>query len=288
MTLALGAAQFGLDYGIANPDGKVSRSNVDAILALSKIHGIDTIDTAKSYGDSEECLGNIGTKGFKLITKLPTVPKGGIDIGAWVSAQVSDSLEKLQIAQLDGVLLHNPSDLLSSTGKELYAQLCRLKNEGLAKKIGVSIYSPNELILLLKNYRFDIVQAPFNLIDRRLSTSGWLKRLHDAGVEIHTRSAFLQGLLLVTLAEVPDQFNRWGLIWKRWHRWLIEQDRSAVAACLGFAFSFKEIDRIIVGVQSCQQLSEIIQGAQVVQSFDWPNIGCNDELLINPSLWARR
>ncbi|MGP1664729.1 MAG: aldo/keto reductase, partial [Rhodanobacter sp.] len=71
MKLALGTVQFGLPYGIANPGGQIGRDDAGQILALARESGIDTLDTAIAYGDSEACLGAVGTKGFRVITKLP-------------------------------------------------------------------------------------------------------------------------------------------------------------------------------------------------------------------------
>ncbi len=288
MRRALGTAQFGLDYGIANSEGKVLPTSARNIISFAKNNKIAVIDTARSYGDSEECLGSVGMEGLNVITKLPPLPSSCADTGAWVANQVADSLKMLQITQLYGVLLHRPLDLLSESGSQLYKHLQSLKGNGLARKIGVSIYTPDELSLLSKRYQFDIVQSPFNVIDRRLSTSGWLKRLSDTGVEIHTRSAFLQGLLLIAPNRIPEQFKPWRLLWQEWHNWLADQNTSAVQACLGFVDSFKEIEQVIVGVQSCQQLYEIIQSPEWKPSTDWPNIGCDDERLINPSLWGSR
>ena len=53
------------------------------------------------------------------------------------------------------------------------------------------------LSIILALYNFDIVQAPFNLIDRRLIETGWLEKLNMSNIEVHCRSCFLQGLLLM-------------------------------------------------------------------------------------------
>src|SRR3989338_1375415 len=196
MRLAIGTAQFGLHYGIANQGGQVTRSAAKAMLQLAAENGIDTLDTAIAYGESETCLGEVGTQGFKLVTKLPAVPDDCADVSGWVQEQVAASLARLGVNVVYGLLLHRPEQLLRSEGKALYHTLQNLKETGQVQKVGISIYAPSELEVLTKQYCFDLVQAPFNLVDCRLHTSGWLKRLKDEGVEIHTRSAFLQGLLL--------------------------------------------------------------------------------------------
>src|SRR5581483_2256099 len=111
-------------------------------------------------------------------------------------------LLRLDVKTLYGLLLHRPQQLLGAEGPTLYQALQGLKKGGQVQKIGVSVYAPSELELLNLRYRFDLVQAPFNLVDRRLHTTGWLQRLKEDGVEIHTRSAFLQGLLLMSPAAI--------------------------------------------------------------------------------------
>ncbi len=283
--LALGTVQFGLPYGIANQTGQVSRSEAKAMLKLALVNGIDTLDTAIAYGDSEACLGEVGTQGFKVVTKLPALPEDCGEVKKWVNQQVSTSLAHLGVTKIYGLLLHQSEQLLGSNGAALYQALQALKESGQVQKVGVSIYSPSELDALIPHYRFDLVQAPFNLVDQRLYSTGWLQRLKDADVEIHTRSAFLQGLLLMNQADVPVKFTAWDDLWQTWHRWIAAHDISAVQASLAFPLSFPEIDRVILGADSVSQLTQIISAAQWRANIDWPNLQCDDESLINPANW---
>ena len=286
MRLALGTAQFGLPYGIANRDGQVTRSTAKAMLDLAAANGIDTLDTAIAYGESEACLGEVGTQGFKLVTKLPAVPDGCDDVKGWVQGQVAASLARLGVKILYGLLLHRPEQLLKADGKALFQALQRLKDTGQVQKVGVSVYAPRELEELTPQYRFDLIQAPFNLVDRRLYATGWFKRLKDEGIEIHTRSAFLQGLLLMSQATRPEKFASWSELWGTWHEWLSRHSVSAVQACLAFPLSFSEIDRVVVGADSVSQLGQIVSAANSVAPVDFPDLHCEAENLINPVRWC--
>jgi aryl-alcohol dehydrogenase-like predicted oxidoreductase len=283
--LALGTVQFGLPYGIANQIGQVKRPEARTMLQLALANGIGTLDTAIAYGDSEMCLGELGTEGFNLVTKLPAVPCDCADVSAWVQQQVSASLSRLGVTAVYGLLLHRSEQLLGPNGVALYQVLQALKDNGQVQKVGVSIYSPSELVALTPHYRFDLVQAPFNLVDRRLYTTGWMQRLKDEDVEIHTRSAFLQGLLLMAQADIPGKFAPWSGLWQTWHRWLKDRDGSAVQACLTFPLSFPEIDRVIVGADSVSQLVQIVSAANRQSINELPDLKCDDENLINPANW---
>lgn len=287
MRLALGTVQFGLPYGIANQEGQVTRPVAKAMLQHASANGIDTLDTAIAYGESETCLGGVGTEDFKLVTKLPAVPDACKDITGWINEQVSASLARLNVASVYGLLLHRSEQLLGSDGRVIFQALQNLKETGLVQKIGVSIYAPSELDALVPRYRFDLVQAPFNLIDRRLSTSGWLQRLKQDGTEIHTRSAFLQGLLLMPRPAIPSKFAPWAELWDNWHNWLACHSVTAVQACLAYPLSFAEVDRVVVGADSVSQLQQIIGAAQSVVPDNLPDLHCEDENLINPARWSQ-
>jgi len=283
--LALGTAQFGLPYGIANQHGQVARSTAKAMLQLAAASGIDTLDTAIAYGESEACLGEVGTQGLRLVTKLAAVPDDCADVSGWVQEQVAASLSRLGVSTVYGLLLHRPEQLLGTDGKVLYETLLGLKQTGRLQKIGVSIYAPRELVVITEQYRFDLIQAPFNLVDRRLHTSGWLQRLKDAGVEVHTRSAFLQGLLLMPRADIPSKFAPWSGLWTKWHDWLSRHNISAVEACLAFPLGFPEIDRVVVGADGVNQLEQIISAATRAAPVDLPDLRSDAEDLINPARW---
>ena len=283
--LALGTVQFGLPYGIANQIGQVSRGEVGKILVLARESGIDTLDTAIAYGDSEACLGSVGAHGFKVVTKLPALPDSVANVGTWVTDQIQNSLQRLKVDSVYGLLLHRSEQLVGESGRETINALERLKSDGIVQKIGVSIYAPSELDAVMQACSIDLVQAPFNLIDRRLLTSGWLQRLHDQGVEVHARSAFLQGLLLMKQEAIPEKFSPWSHLFNIWHAWLQERSVTSVEACLAFLASHSFIDRTVVGVESHNQLQELLRAAPEQTPLQLPDMHSEDERLINPSNW---
>jgi aryl-alcohol dehydrogenase-like predicted oxidoreductase len=284
---ALGTVQFGTSYGIANTHGQVSREETALILEHAWSVGIDTLDTAIGYGESEQRLGEAGVEQWQVISKLPEIPKVCTDVASWVQDLVMDSIGKLGVSRLRGLLLHRSQQLLEPQGEELYRALVEIREQGKVEKIGISIYSPDELDALWPNYSFDLVQAPFNILDRRLVTSGWLARLHQAGTEVHIRSVFLQGLLLMDVANRPEKFNRWQPLWDEWHSWLIDHELTPLQACLGFAQSQLEISRIVLGVDNLQHLKEIIATSNQ-DSFSFPEkLECADIALINPAEWKK-
>ena len=284
--MALGTVQVGMRYGVANAVGRVSLKEATKILSVARNHGIDLLDTAISYGESEETLGDAGVGEWKVVTKLPALPDNCTDVGGWVQIQIVGSLERLHLNKLYAVLLHHPKQLFESNGRNLFKALCMLKEGGYATKIGVSIYSPEELEMLFRDMHFDVVQAPLNVLDRRLVESGWARRLKRLRVELHTRSAFLQGLLLMPSVTRPRKFKRWDSIWSTWECWLHQYKLTPLEACLRYALSVAEVDRVVLGVDSVAQMLEML----AVPSAKLPELPKYelevDEVLINPSLWG--
>lgn len=278
--LALGTVQFGLDYGINNNSGQVSSESVEEILAYAKSKGIDTIDTAFAYGNSETVLGRTDSlSDFKVVSKLPTEvrnnPKYFLDL----------SLKNLGLSRMYGYLLHNFS--IYKEDKTIWQELIALKRDGLIEKIGVSLYSVEELEELWSdNVQLDLVQVPYNLFDRRFDKV--LPELKERGVEVHTRSTFLQGLFFMHLDQLPDYFNSIKeklLFLKEYSK---ETNISIASLCLAFVLSNPKIDKIVIGVDNKNQLIENIKTEEYLKQIDFTvfrELKTDILEIINPALW---
>ena len=287
--LALGTVQFGLNYGISNNNGLVNKNQAKLILSQAFKSNINTLDTAAVYGESESILGEIGIDDFNVMTKLPPVPDNQADIRKWAIDNIYSSMKKLNVSSLYALLLHNSVNILGERGKILNEVLLEFKYRGSIEKIGVSIYDTEELDDIENSgIDFDIIQAPFNVFDRRLELSGWLSRLGNSDTEVHIRSVFLQGLLLLSSEARPKYFSKWEGHFKLWDDWLEDNDISSLEACLNFVKSYSNVDKIIVGVTNVKQLSEIISIFEDNDNKITPeSLIINDQLLINPTNWFK-
>jgi hypothetical protein len=281
--LALGSVQFGMTYG---PEARrVPPKEIPEILRCARLAGVDTVDTAVDYGESEALLGDAGLEDWRVVTKVPALPADCRDPRAWVMATAKASLSRLGVASLHGLLLHRPSDLLDAHGDAVYSGLQGCREEGIARKIGISIYGPEELDVIVPRYPMELIQSPFSVFDRRLRQSGWLERLRAAGVEVHARSVFLQGLLLMPETRRPRRFDRWDALWRRWHAWLADNGMTALKACLCFALAQEELDRVIVGVDTLSQLREVLGSLDGDCPLAPASLACDDADLIEPFRW---
>ena len=278
MKLALGTVQFGLDYGVTNHDGQVAIDEVKNILDYAKGKSIDTLDTASGYGNSEQVLGELGVNNYRIITK--TIPlKNGVD---GVIKGFHQSLDNLNIGQVDGLLIHNIDDVKDKRFGDLFHKLNELKEEGLINKIGFSTYTPDQVDFLLENFDFDLIQVPFNVFDTRLIEGGQLQALKKKNIEIHARSIFLQGVLL-DFDNLSSYFSKWKKQFDKYQSTVEKSGLSLLEYALNFTLNVQEIDKILVGVNSTDQLKEIVQAKKKQSSLSAFPI--DDIALLNPGLW---
>jgi aryl-alcohol dehydrogenase-like predicted oxidoreductase len=284
LKLGLGTAQFGQVYGIANEGEAVTDKTAGEILAFAGSHDIGLLDTAVDYGRCESLLGAIGVSTFDVVSKLPGMPVDVHQPATWVKENIAHSRQRLGLDYLYGLLLHRPQELLGPKGETLYEAVKEEQVQGHVGKIGVSVYHPEELETITGRFNVDIVQLPCNVLDHRFLDTGWMDRLKASGTEVHVRSAFLQGLLLMD--SQPEYFKRWREIFRVWREWLSDNRLDPVDACLAFLKTIPAIDRIIVGAVSVTQLVHILNCFNNHSDVDLPDIGTRDEALVNPSRWV--
>ncbi len=258
MKLCLGSAQFGSNYGIANEKGMVSEKNAKAILDLAKSKNIKLIDTAVAYGDSEVFLGEAGVNDFDVVSKIPKLELGSKSCSSWTEDHIYGSLKRLQVERLYAMLVHDANDLTGPHAEDVYSALVSARDEGLIKKIGVSIYHPSQLMDIFEKFKIDIVQAPANLLDTRLFESTVLSYLNDTKVELHVRSVFLQGLLLMDEFRRPNKFNKWKNLWDCLDKLVIDLNLSMKEMCIRYIASIYPNAVMVVGLDNLAQMSEIL------------------------------
>ena len=289
MKLALGTVQFGIDYGVNSASGKVKPEEVKKILNYAHSKNIDFLDTALTYGNSEKVLGRVNVSNFKVITKTRYFDNLKIennDVNL-LNDEFQHSLENLKQDSIYGVLIHNADDLLKPGAEKLFDQLQKLKQLEKIFKIGVSVYNHNQLQFILNNFDIDLVQLPFNILDRRMLNNGMFAELKKKDIDVHVRSIFLQGLLLMSKQNRPEKFNRWSSLWKIWHEWLNDNRITALEASIRYALSIKEISKVIVGVDTKEQLEQILIASDGIPPKVPSELYTNDVDLLNPSNWKK-
>ncbi len=272
--IVLGTVQFGLQYGV-NSAGRPSEEAVKGILAEAAKGGISTLDTSSAYGNSEEILGECVTpeENFKIVSKYP---KGETPVKEMFNA----SLKRLKVDSLYGYLLHH-FEVYKSNPK-VWDEFIALKNSDKVKKIGFSLYTPEELEFILDNKSpFDLIQVPFNIFDKKFLP--YMKELHDKGVEIHVRSTFLQGLFFKDRNALPEKL-------KPMKKYLLQLDEFSKASglsiseiALNYNLQNPYIDGVLIGVDNVEQLQMNLNSVK-----DTPidiEVEVKEQELLNPVNW---
>lgn len=273
--LGLGTVQFGLDYGISNRNGVTGIEEVKKILDFARGAGIDLIDTAYGYGRSEEVLGLAGVQAFKIVSKF--MPESqSINI----QEQVKTSLERLKTETLYGLLAHRPLDVLENS--KIWKYLLELKKNGVIEKIGFSFNKPEEAEMALEGgFVPDLIQAPFNYFDKRFQDI--MKNLKEKGCEVHSRSAFLQGLFFISANDLPGFFEDVKPEISK-----LQKNKEALPGLLlKYCLEKPFIDKVIVGVNNLAQLQENIKDPERQDSLPELKIQINENIL-TPSLWPKK
>jgi aryl-alcohol dehydrogenase-like predicted oxidoreductase len=280
--LILGTVQLGMDYGINNLDGKPSAELALDILKATEKYGIETLDTAEAYGESHQIINKAILSGlkFKIGSKIQKLNRDG-------KKQVDDILEELGISELDSLSFHSLASLEKVDKTKALEALYQDKR---IHKLGVSVYGNEELEKAINIEGIKLIQLPFNLLDNWSVRGSLISKAKDKGIEIHTRSSFLQGLFFLEEEKFKGSIEALlGPI--RELKMLAERSKLSIAElALRYSISFPEIDKVVFGVDKLEQLESNIEvfnkGCLEKEVLDNVNkILVLDQDLLNPGLW---
>lgn len=273
--LVLGTAQLGMDYGINNLEGQPNTKESEKIIKFAISNGIEYLDTAREYGNSENVIGKSLEGGWanrvKIITKLSaltalsdfpdTVDKNIVN--AFVDKSIYESMFYLNQKQIDVLLLHRFQHLMC-WNNSVWERLVYHKQQSRIKSLGVSVQSPEELIEALKIKNIEYIQLPFNILDNRWvkAVDKILKEKQERSLKIHVRSIYLQGLLL---SDDAQKWRKAGVanynIISTWLNDLVlALNRNSVAdLCIAYINSIDWVDGLVIGMETVEQFKENVE-----------------------------
>ncbi len=298
MELCLGTVQFGMDYGIA---GQKQPSLEDAvkILDYATQNGIDNIDTANAYGTAEDVVGTflkrktIARDKLFIISKFRPNLLDEVDETQYYSvmkANLENTFERLETDYLDSYMLHSARYVWNDA---IVEALARLKKEGYVRHCGVSVYEPEEAFKVIERANCDFMQLPYSIFDQRMGKAGVFERaLQQSNTQIHSRSAFLQGLILMDENTVPSFLERAKPIVRKSNELCKKYSISRVALAMSYVKHQEGISHLVFGVDNIEQLKEdiflfensISDEIIVNIAIEFEDIG---EDIVMPSLWKK-
>ena len=285
--LCFGTANFVKNYGINKSEG-YNQKKVKIILNLLKQNKIKYIDTAINYKNVERKIGKFNLNFFEIYTKIPEIPKKIKNIDLWIHNQITLSLKKTNKFFFEGVFLHNPEDLLKNKKKQIFDTLETLKKQKKIKKIGVSVYDLKTLKRIIKEFKIDIIQIPYNLFDRGQKKKELLNILKKNKIEIHARSIFLQGVLLMDSNKLPQRLKKWKNKFIQLENWCMKNKVSKIQACLNAVLEDKIFNKVLISVENEKQLFQLLNAINKRNKKNYPkNLQTNEKKLIDPRLWKK-
>lgn len=286
--LILGTVQLGLDYGINNSSGKPSQEEAFSILNYAYDQGLRKLDTAEAYGNSIDVIGSYHSaypnKRFDIISKLnPLADVTKIDL----RSHVDKSLNILSTQQLYAYMFHSYNSLKSKPS--LFNEFLELKNEGIVKNIGISVYTNDEIEDIIENFgEFDFIQMPFNLLDNSKRRRTLIEKAKLKDIDTHTRSTFLQGLFFKNDQELQSKLlplkPYLSKLTSIANRWQIPIEDLAIQYVIQKAY----IKNVLIGVETKAQLEANLVICKKYKALDWTEVDEIDvkELdLLNPANW---
>ena len=286
MRLSIGAAQFGSNYGATNIYGKPTEEEVRKIIEYAGESNIKDIDTASTYGNSEELIGKLCDSNWRITSKLRSIPETIEDKTNWISDEITKSIKRLKRNSIDTLLIHNSKDFMGEKGKEVIKVLNKEKAKGRVNNVGLSLYDYS--IFKEDNIvkQIDKIQVPFNVFDRRLVEKDIQNKISENNISVEVRSIFLQGVLLQDKIDRNIYFDKWPGAFEELDK--IKDRTEKISYCIEYIKNYSFIDKVIIGFQRLDELKQVCTQFNREKSRGksmYREVNYTDRDLINPSQW---
>lgn len=261
--LCLGTVQFGMDYGVQGGTRPQLEDSI-RMLDYATQNGVDAVDTAAAYGTAEEVVGaflkrrTVPRDSIQVISKFGTkIFEGAVpaEYGIRLRDAARVSLERLNTDYLDAYICHVPDAVGDAA---IVSAMAQLKGSGLVRHIGFSVYDPEQTRTCLSADVVDFIQSPYSFLDRRMATSGALAEAKARGIDLHTRSAFVQGLMLMDVERIPDHLAATRPVIRDLEAACADAGLTRRALALAYVKANPDISHLVFGVDNLNQLKEII------------------------------
>lgn len=274
----IGSANFTQKYGADLK--QINNIEIRKILKIAKKNNISKIDTAESYIKNKNVFNSIDKK-FTFFSKIK--PNSKWESLKYCQKKIEKHFQIFNNCKFETLLIHDIKILFTKSGQKIFKNLEKLKERKHFKKIGISIYDTKSLDYLIYKYKFDVVQCPYNIFDRRIITSGWFEKLKKKKIEIHVRSIFLQGLIVNQNIYRKKYFKKWERLFVDWFKYLKTNKISPIDYCMNDLLNYN-FDKVIIGINSSKNLKDVLN-FKIIEKNKMINFKINDKKLIDPRNW---
>lgn len=297
MELCLGTVQFGMDYGVFNQPKKDPAYCIQC-LDYATQNGINAIDTAAAYGIAEEVTGAFLAKQTvpreKLFLSTKLMPNCLDDCkpseyASVIRERLKHSLEVLHTYYVDAYYLHSSRYAFQ---EEILDALTVVQHEGLAKKVGVSVYYPEEAEACFRSPFVKYIQMPYSIFDHRMKEKGVFEKADAAGCSVDVRTVFIKGLIRLKDEEIPSHLAKAKPILLKLDQLCRETGFSRIDLAMGYVKREQSVRHLVFGIRNMEQLKEDIDSFQkeipeeIFREIDNEFSGIDADLVV-PSLWVK-
>lgn len=287
MKLILGTAQFQNGYGITRKKFKIEKNEINKIFSLAKLSGIKLIDTAEKYKIKNFFEIKKNFKNMHIITKYQKLPSKNFYQN--LKKKIKNDLNQFGVKKLYLLHFHSTKELQKKNNKEIIRALKLIKyKDKLISKIGVSVYEPAEINIILKIFKPDVVQIPINILNQEFIFSGWIKKLKKMKIQIHVRSIFLQGLLLEKKGFLKKRYKSWHKELRKIDDYIVKKNIDLLYLSLNFIRKLK-VSGILFSCENRVQLSEILKcyKKKINYKLNYYQFRNKNLKLIDPRKWKK-
>ncbi len=294
----LGTVQLGMEYGLGEDKAKPSQEKAFQILDRAMELGVNTLDTADNYGDSEAVIGRwmgyrrqAGLETPWVVTKVSTLDHSSYDaLRDCVFRKTEGCMKNLGVDKIDCMMVHAFEDYADDRDnmRKIFDDM---KAQGMYEYNAISAYSRHDYGVLAES-GFDAVQIPLNVFDWSQIENGGMEKLKNAGMMVYTRSVFLQGLVFQKPEKLDPRMDFCVQPLTRYLELCKEFELSPAVLALSFALSVPGVTNTVLGCDNVQQLEancELFNQTVKLTQEQWNllrdafvNI---DPRVINPGVW---
>lgn len=288
--LALGTANWGGSYGAPGREARVDEQTADELATLFLEAGHSLVDTAPAYGRAEQMVGDVLAGRARVVSKVPADVMAAPDAVSRAVSSLRESLRRTRVDRFAGVLLHDAGAATreDSRGRNM---VDAVRAEGVADRVGVSVYTPEEAYAAVDRLGADLVQLPCNPLDQRFLESGCVSDLVSAGVEVHVRSSFLNGVLLADPATLEGSLAPLAPAVARLGDLARADGATVLELLMAFARHATGAQAVIVGAFAADQLREVLaawaRAGAPGQERDWSRVSASELPAVDPRTWSR-
>ena len=299
-SLGLGTVELGRDYGIDAPGhfGQPAAADAIRLVHAALDAGINYIDTARAYGDSEAVLGEaLDTRRDRVVLATKAFTQGpdgnaleGDALRHKMRAELDTSLQRLRTDYVDLWKTHN-LDTGTLAQIDVVAEVfAEARQAGKVRWTGASTYGRENPRLALETDVFDVLQVPYSVFDQRLDDHV-IPAAAQQGVGIVVRSILLKGALTAKADHLPDSVEPLRAHSRRYRDLLTAAgvDLSPAQAAIAFGLAHPQIGTVLIGVRTEQELAENMRATEGALGNDvlaaLRDLRLDDEDLLHPGTW---